>query len=133
MPRLSVWMVRASLLYFGLGFTFGALMLANKGVPLSPALWGLLPIHIEFVLAGWTVQLAMGVAYWILPRFGGERRREKLAWLAFGLLNAGVLAAGLGSWFAGLAVVVTLGRLAELLAAGAFALHAWPRVKPPGA
>ena len=133
MPRLSVWMVRASLVYLGLGVTFGALLLANKGVPLAPALWALLPLHVECVLIGWTVQLAMGVAYWILPRFGGERRREGLGWLAFALLNAGILTAGTGSWVAGLASVTFLGRLAELLAAAAFALHAWPRVKPPGA
>ncbi|HLV45033.1 MAG TPA: hypothetical protein VKY39_08745, partial [Aggregatilineales bacterium] len=63
MPRLSVWMVRASLLYLGLGFTFGALMLANKGVPLHPRLWALLPLHAEMLLVGWAIQLAMGVAF----------------------------------------------------------------------
>ncbi len=133
MPRLSVWMVRASLVHLGLGVTFGALLLANKGVPLAPALWALLPLHVECALIGWTVQLAMGVAYWILPRFGGERRREGLGWLAFALLNVGVLAAGTGSWITGPVAVPFWGRLAELLAAAAFALHAWPRVKPPGA
>lgn len=132
MPRLSVWMVRASLLYLGLGFAFGALMLANKGVPLHPRLWALLPLHAEMLLVGWAIQLAMGVAFWILPRFKTERPREGLAWLAFALLNTGVLAVMLGSWFAGYGVAVLAGRLAELLAAAAFAAHAWPRVKPPG-
>jgi hypothetical protein len=49
----------------------------------------------------------------------------RLAWIAWALLNAGVLL--------GLAGVTTLlGRLAEAGAALAFAIHAWPRIKPPG-
>ena len=36
MPRLTVWMVRTSLLQLGIGFTFGMLMLFNKGVPFDP-------------------------------------------------------------------------------------------------
>jgi hypothetical protein len=36
---LSRWFIRASLVYLALGFTFGGLMLFNKGVPLSVRLW----------------------------------------------------------------------------------------------
>jgi hypothetical protein len=50
MPRLSYWFIRASLLNLAAGFTLGALLLAHKGMPLHPALWGLLAPHIEFVL-----------------------------------------------------------------------------------
>ncbi len=50
--------------------------------------------------------------------------------MAYGLINAGVLAAGLGQALAAPAFVVVLGRAAELLAAAAYAAHAWPRVKP---
>ncbi|HOA23581.1 MAG TPA: hypothetical protein PK801_08340 [Aggregatilineales bacterium] len=131
MPRLSVWMVRTSLLYLGTGFTIGALMLANKGVPFAPRLWSLLPVHAEMLLIGWTVQLAMGVAFWILPRFRGERPREGLAWAAFALLNTGIWAVAAGR-LAGLSAGVIAGRVAELAAVGAFAAHAWPRIKPPG-
>ena len=67
MPRLSVWFVRASLIYLLVGFTFGALMLAEKGIPYYPPIFNLLPIHIELLLIGWLVQLAMGVA---IDRFG---------------------------------------------------------------
>ena len=131
MPRLSVWMVRASLVYLGVGFTLGALMLANKGVPLHPALWALLPLHIEMLLVGWVVQLAMGVAFWILPRFRGGRPRAGLVWLAFVLLNVGLLAAGSAAWLGGRSAAAA-GRALELGAVAAFAVHAWPRVKPPG-
>jgi len=58
MTRLSVWTVRTALLYLGAGFFLGALMLTQKGLPFDPALLRLLPLHIEFVLLGWTLQLA---------------------------------------------------------------------------
>jgi cbb3-type cytochrome oxidase subunit 1 len=132
---LSVWFVRTALLYLAGGFTFGALLLFHKGVPLNPALWRLLPLHIEFVLFGWTVQLAMGIAFWILPRFarGPARGNERLAWLAYGLLNGGTLAVGLGQAISLPGFVALSGRLSELAAVVSFVMHLWPRVKPPGA
>lgn len=133
MPRLSVWFIRVALLYLIAGFTFGALMLANKGHSLSPLLWRLLPIHVEVLLMGWIVQLALGVAYWILPRFRQERGNTQAAWAAFVLLNTGIWMAGLSSVFNGPSWAPLLGRLVEVAAAAAFALHAWPRVKPAGA
>ena len=134
MPRLSVWMVRTALLQLALGFLLGALMLAQRSLGLEAALPRLRPVHAEVLLLGWTVQLALGVAFWILPRFrsGAERGREWPAWLAYVLLNLGVLATAAalaGAVPAGLALA---GRGAEALAAAAFALHAWPRIKPFG-
>jgi hypothetical protein len=88
-------------------------------------------VHIEFLLLGWTVQLAFGVAFWILPRFrfGAERGRVSLAWTAFILLNAGVLTVAAGGAAGAGTSTGVVGRCAEVLAAAAFALHAWPRVK----
>jgi hypothetical protein len=130
MPNLSIWFVRAALVHLTLGFTMGALMLANKGVMLHPAMLRLLPAHIEFLLMGWTLQLALGVAFWILPRFMSERPRgnERLAWLSFVLLNGGVWLVVLGGVLRGPAGVVLLGRVAEMGAAVAFAAHLWPRI-----
>lgn len=131
MPRLSVWMIRAALLHLAAGFAIGALLLAHRGAPIHPAVPMLRPAHAELLLLGWTVQLAMGVAFWILPRFraGPERGDERPALLAFLLLNVGVIAAAAG----GIATLDALslgGRCAEGVAALAFAAHAWPRVKP---
>ena len=135
MPRLSVYFIRASLIYLLFGFTFGGLLLANKGFMISPAVWMLLPIHIEFDLVGWLVQFAMGVAFWILPRFSHEPRygNQTFGWLAFALLNIGVLCTGLGQWLGAPPAIFLLGRLLELSACVLFVLHAWPRVKPTGA
>jgi len=134
-PRLSVWMVRLALLHFGVGFTVGGLLLAHKGIPLDARLWRWWPVHIELTLIGWTMQLVMGVAYWILPRFTGARRygrRTWLAWAALALINAGVLAVSAASVIGGVPGLTLAGRVCELGAAVAFALYIWPRVKPLG-
>lgn len=132
MPRLSIWFIRAALIYLALGFTFGALLLANKGFPISPTLWRLLPAHIELLLIGWTLQLTMGVAFWILPRIRATRGEVRPAWAAFALLNAGLLLVSLGAALSAPAWVPLTGRVAELAAVAAFAVHAWPRVKAAG-
>src|SRR5512136_581974 len=115
MTRLSVWTVRTAFLYLGVGFLLGALMLTQKRLPFDPALLRLLPLHIEFVLIGWTLQLAMGIAFWILPRFSHEPRygNQTFGWSAFALLNIGVLCAGLGQWLGAPSAIFLLGRLLE--------------------
>jgi cbb3-type cytochrome oxidase subunit 1 len=138
MPRLSAWAIRASLIYMILGFTFGGLMLWNKGIPLDPLLWRFLPLHIDFLLFGWVLQLIIGVAFWILPRFsrGTQRGNIKMAWFAFLMLNTGiwlVSLAGLGLPNGLTQSAILAGRLAEAAAVLAFTFHAWPRVKAAGA
>ena len=128
MPRLSVWAVRAALVYLLVGFTLGALLLANKGRPYWPGVWNLLGAHMEFLLVGWAVQLAMGVGFWVLPRYPGgsgtrgPRGDERVAWGAVAALNAGVLLAAAG-W-------LVVGRGLEGLGAVLFLTHAWGRVRP---
>ena len=90
MPRLSVWFIRLALAYLATGFTFGALLLANKGLAFAPLLWRLRPTHIELLLVGWMVQLAMGVAFWILPRFQASRGDVRPAWPGLALINLGI-------------------------------------------
>jgi hypothetical protein len=133
-PRASVWFVRAALICLGAGFTFGALLLLNKGLPVHPALWRLLPAHVELVVIGWTMNLALGVAYWILPRFlrGAPRGPAWPTWAAFGLLNGGVLIVCAGPWVEADPWMAVLGRVAQVLAAALFALQAWRRVKAQG-
>jgi cbb3-type cytochrome oxidase subunit 1 len=132
-PRLSVWLVRASLAYFGVGITLGAVLLAGRELADGPWVAQLRPLHAELLLYGWTLQLIMGVAYWILPRFptGAERGHPLLPWAACGLLNLGVLVAALGTMPAAAprAAAILLGRGLETLAVAAFIAHALPRIK----
>ncbi len=131
MPRLSVYFIRASLIYLLLGFTIGGLMLANKGIMFLPAIWALLPLHIEFAFVGWMIQLTMGVAFWILPRFrrGAPRGNERLGWLAFILVNAGILLT-VSNVPLGKNWLVLTGRVTEVLGLITFVLGHWRRVKP---
>ena len=131
MPRLSFLAVRLALIYLLLGFTLGAVMLANEGISITPRIEQLLPVHVEFLLIGFIVQLAMGVAFWILPRFtGGSRGNIKLAWLAIITLNIGVLLVSFQVLPGVPLAVLLLGRFLECTAGISFVLNAWVRVKP---
>jgi hypothetical protein len=133
-PAVSVWFIRSALLYLFAGFTLGALLLASKGAALPPDLWRWLPVHLELLLVGWLVQLVMGVAYWIFPRFGmtpQARGREGLAWLAWALLNGGVWIACLGmlrDWPG----LIVAGRAADVVAAACMAWNVWTRTRASG-
>ena len=131
MPRLSVLMIRAALHYLGTGFLFGGLLLFNKGVPFAPIIWRLLSVHVELLLFGWMMQLAMGVAFWIVPRFSTPPRygRVWLAALACALLNSGVLVSAAGQW-SGSDLLQLGGRASILLAGVCFVFHILPRIKP---
>ncbi len=134
MPRISRWFVRTSLIYLALGSTFGALLLADKGVSVWPLIWLALPWHMEFLLLGWMVQLAMGVAFWILPRFssGPPRGNEFWIWLAYVCLNTGIAMIILQTWMRTEWLPVA-GRFLEAAAVLLFVIGNWRRVKPFGA
>lgn len=131
MPRFSLWALRLSLLHLLLGFTLGALMLTNKGVPWLPDVWRLLPAHIDVLLFGFVAQLAIGMAYWILPRHrGGYRGSESWFWASLTLLNLGIgliAAAGLikATW-----PWLALGHSLEGIGATIFLFQAWRRIRP---
>lgn len=131
MPRLSCWFIRAALIYLATGFTLGALMLSDKGAASFPWIWKWLPVHMELLLAGWMVQLAMGMAFWILPRFtqGAPRGNESLVWLGFALFNLGIGLVVADKVFdvQGLAAV---GRMVEVGGVLLFVNGLWRRVKP---
>lgn len=127
MPLLSRIYVRTALVWLVVGTTLGGAILWNKASPI-PGAWQLLTAHITLVTWGWILQLTLGVAYWILPRFGSERPRPYLAVLAYILLNGALVIGGVASLlpvpWPGILVAAL-----ELLALLVFALHAWPRVR----
>lgn len=131
MPQLSRLFIRAALAYLFLGFTFGALILSNKGLPFAPLIWALLPVHIEFMLIGWMTQLALGVAFWILPRRGSNAPRGDERWslAAFILVNLGILAFALAPLVV-LSWLQLLARALQTLGLMAFVLGNWQRIYP---
>lgn len=132
MPVQSIWMIRISLIYLLAAFVAGALLLIHKGIVVHFSIWSLLQVHIEMALFGWLIQLVLGTAYWILPRFleGPGRGSSYLAWLMVILLNAGL-------WiyiFSHLQLIpevgFLIGRLLEWSAVGLFVHLHWSRIVP---
>lgn len=135
MPLWSSRFIRTALGNLLLGFLLGAIVLAGKGgLPVAGGLLWLWPAHAELVMIGWTAQLVIGVAYWILPRYPVQPERGHVApvAVAFVLLNAGVWSVVVAVLPGVPAAFAVIGRCAEALALGLFVIHAWPRVKAFG-
>jgi len=124
-PALSAWAVRAALIWLALAAFVGALILAREALGL-PALAVLIPIHAEIMLVGWTMQLAFGVANWILPRHavGDARGAAMPVVVVLVALNLGVVLVILGA--------VLAGRVLEVLAVAGFAVQGVPRIRAAG-
>ena len=131
MPRLSYHFIRTSLVYLALGFTLGGLILANKSISFAPSIWALLPMHIEFLILGWLTQLALGVAFWILPRLASSapRGNERWSWAAFTLINLGIVL-NVAAPYAGLAWLGPLARILQAAGVASFAIGNWQRIYP---
>ena len=100
-------------------------------------------LHAHLLLVGFLLLMIFGVAFWMFPKVSGQRPRRETGWVAFGLLNAGLLLRVLAEPFttrAGSApawdVLLGIAAVLPALAAVAFALAVWPRVRgvaaPPG-
>ncbi len=132
MPPLAARFVRTSFLLLLASFAAGAWALAARGTAGAPPA-GLRGAHAELALVGWALQLALGVAYWILPKHAegpprGDAPPVAVSWF---LLNAGLGVAVLGA-AVGHEPLVAGGRLLELGAVALFARHALPRIKAFG-
>lgn len=128
LPSPSVWFVRTALVYQVVGFGLGALALGGgpwpiRGLPLVEA-------HLLIVLTGFTLQMAMGVAYSAFPRRRGSRGDPRLAWAAYGLVNAGIVCAALLSAATGASAWRAVGQAVIGIGAGLFAVAVWWRVRP---
>jgi len=90
MPALSRWCVRCALVYLVVGMGLGSWMLIEqaRGVPVGAAL----PVlHVHILLVGFLLLLVIGVAHWMFPRTQGARPGRTGGWIAFGLVNLGLL------------------------------------------
>lgn len=122
MPAPSAWMVRLSFLYLAAGFVVGAIMLSGLTLDAS-----LRFVHTDWMLVGFMLQLAFGVASWILPR-SPTRKSGVPVWIVLSLTNLGVLTATLGALL-GRGTLLGMGRIVALLGAAVFAFYIWPRVR----
>ena len=70
----------------------------------------------------WVTQQTFGVAFWIFPRSQGRRKNSEYEWIAFGLLNVGLLIFPSG--------LNLIGRILELLSGLSFIKHICQSAKP---
>ncbi len=132
MPAASIRLIRTAILHLGLGALLGALMLAARGQIVPPEVLTLLPLHREMLLFGWLIQLALGVAWWMFPKFrsGAARGFDLLPQAGWVFLNMGIVLAGIGA-------VTSLGltppgRILEVLGIVLVVGGLVPRIKPFG-
>jgi hypothetical protein len=134
MPTLTRWFVKSGLLYLVAGFLLAVLMQwpATRGWPVLRAAW---PTYVHLLVVGWLTQLIFGVAFWLFPKYSTERPRgsERLGWISFALLNAGLLLRIAGEPRALMggdaATLLTASAVAQLLAGWAFVANTWPRIR----
>ncbi|HEX6982602.1 MAG TPA: hypothetical protein VF181_07560 [Balneolaceae bacterium] len=129
MPVQSRWMIRFSLVYLTVGVSLGVVMLVHKAFPIHPAVWLLLPVHIQILIWGWIIQFTLGTAYWILPRFlkGASRGNEAFSWLVVIALNAGILL-NLLSFILGIPLLGKAGLILQTISVALFVLSHWKRI-----
>jgi hypothetical protein len=92
MPKISIWMIRLSLIWLLISALAGSLILIHKAAVLHHSIWILLPVHFELAIWGWLVQFVMGTAYWMFPKKLEEERRGPVlpAWIMVCLFNTGL-------------------------------------------
>jgi hypothetical protein len=122
MPKWSVWSVRSALIWLALAAAVGAGLLSRDRLGL-PGLARLIPAHAEMMLVGWMMQLAFGVAYWILP---GRERRDPRRVTAPLIVVSLALNGGIVAFLAGATLA---GRLLEGGAALVFVTQVAPRIR----
>jgi hypothetical protein len=140
MPPLARTFVRAAFVYFVAALVLGALMMLDRWLSLSRWLKAVYLSQLHLLVVGWITQLAIGVAYWIFPRFLKEqnpRRRgsDALTKAVLICLNAGLLLRfliepfylmGPRPW---LAALMALSGALQALAALAFGWLIWGRIR----
>ena len=96
--------------------------------------WG--EIHAHILLIGFLLLMVFGVAFWMFPRVHGQRPRREWGWLAFWLINAGLLLRVLAEPLADDAgrpvawrVVLGISAVLPVLGVVAFGVALWPRLR----
>lgn len=136
MPPVTRWCIRSALLWFLLALGTGVLLAGGVSARIPGTALALpYPTYLHLLTVGWLTNLIFGVAFWMFPRYSAEHPRgsDRLAWLAYLGINAGLVLRLLGEPAqlsgGGAAALLVLSAALQLLGAWAFVLNTWPRVK----
>jgi hypothetical protein len=141
MPPLARTFVKAAFVYFVVAFLLGALMALDQWSSFSRWLRSTYYSQLHLLVVGWITQLAIGVAYWIFPRFRKEqdprpRGSDTVTWGVLICLNAGLSLRFLFEPFylmeprPWLAALVALSGVLQALAVLGFGWLIWGRIRP---
>jgi hypothetical protein len=140
MPPLARIYVKAAFVYLIGAFVLGALMMLDQWLDFSRWLKTVYLSQLHLLVVGWITQLAIGVAYWIFPRFLKEqdprpRGSDAVTWIVFLCLNAGLLLRflfepfylmGPSPW---LAALIALSGVLQAAAVVGFGWLIWGRIR----
>jgi hypothetical protein len=140
MPPIARNLIKASFVYFVVAFLLGALMMLDDWWNFGRWLQAVYLSQLHLLVVGWITQLAIGVAYWMFPRFLKEqnprpRGSDALAWTVFVCLNVGLLLRFLVEPFSlmnpqpWLSALVALSGILQAVAALCFAWLIWGRIR----
>lgn len=137
MPFFSRLTIKTSLVYLVAALVTGLLLAAAPLAWLPAAVAAFNPIYFHLFMVGWVMQLIIGVAYWMFPKFTRAKPRgsEVLAWITYAGLNLGLLTRAVAEpaftlsgdrlWGWGLALAALL----QWVGGVAFVANTWTRVK----
>ncbi len=137
MPPLTRWFLKSALIYLVAALLLALVLALNPRLNLPAIFDHLAPAYFHLFLVGWVTQMIFGVVTWMFPIINRVRPRGfvGLGWASYIGLNAGLLLRlvaeplnGLrpGSFWGWLLVISAV---LQWLAALAFVVNAWPRVK----
>lgn len=137
MPRLTRWFLKAGLVYLVAAAAVGGAMLLQRPLGLPGWIALLRPVYLHLFMVGWVTQLIFGVVFWMFPKLSRElpRGSEKLGWLVFITLNAGLLLRSFAEPLAtlqpqaGYGPLLVVAAVLQLTAGLAFVANTWGRVK----
>ncbi|MFO7633377.1 MAG: hypothetical protein R6W76_12595 [Caldilinea sp.] len=137
MPPITRLFIKTSLLYLVAAFFAGLVLALRPLLDLPVIVRGLSPVYFHLFMVGWVMQLIVGVAYWMFPKWSKARPRghDGLALATFWLLNTGLLvrvvaepAQTVSAW-PGWGWLIVAAATLQWLAGLAFVANTWPRVK----
>lgn len=140
MPLLARIYIRTAFVYFVSAFVLDTVTILDRWLSFSRWLKAVYLSQVHLLTVGWITQLAIGVAYWIFPRFLKEqnprpRGSDALTWAVFVCLNGGLLLRFLLEPFylmkpqPWLAAVITLSGVLQAVAALGFGWLIWGRIR----
>ncbi|TGN04856.1 hypothetical protein [Leptospira bandrabouensis] len=129
-PLPSVWFIRVSLIYLVIGSSLGAMLMLNKAFTLVPEIWKYLPLHYSILIWGFFLQLIMGTAYWMFPKFLSEHPRGSTwqIWFLFYSYNFGFILYLITKFIFPFVPLALFGKFLIFLGLVTFIKLAWARV-----